>query len=121
MALLEKQIDFAVVFIQLYNKPEWYKELVPTTLVPAVDIRRGAQSRGIVYESLDILKARLSAAAAAPSKATYDMPDSVIDTAGCWHCICRMQTVRIYIWFQYIIYILMETIFLDYALPRRTG
>ncbi len=71
MVLLEKQIDFAVVFIQLYNKPEWYKELVPTTLVPAVDIRRGAQSRGIVYESFDILKARPSAAAA-PRHAAYD-------------------------------------------------
>lgn len=56
MALLEKQVDFAVVFIHLYNKPDWYKELVPTTLVPALDIRCGAQSRGIVYESLDILK-----------------------------------------------------------------
>lgn len=56
MALLEKDIDFAVVFISLSNKPDWYSDVVPTKLVPAVDIRSGRQSRGIVYESLDILK-----------------------------------------------------------------
>jgi glutathione S-transferase len=36
LALEEKQIPYDCVLIELYNKPEWYKELVPTSLVPAV-------------------------------------------------------------------------------------
>jgi glutathione S-transferase len=36
LALEEKQIPYDCVLIELYNKPPWYKELVPTSLVPAV-------------------------------------------------------------------------------------
>ena len=54
MALLEKEIHFDVIFISLYNKPVWYTELVPSKLVPAVSIRGR-----VVWESLDILKARI--------------------------------------------------------------
>jgi glutathione S-transferase len=36
LALEEKQIPYDCVLIELYNKPEWYKQLVPTSLVPAV-------------------------------------------------------------------------------------
>lgn len=45
-------LTFAVMFISLYNKPDWYKEVVPTKLVPAVSIRGR-----VVWESVDILKA----------------------------------------------------------------
>ncbi|WP_445635427.1 Glutathione S-transferase N-terminal domain-containing protein [Nostoc sp. DSM 114161] len=51
-ALEEKEIPFATEFIDLSNKPQWYVDLVPTTLVP------GAKIEGkLVYESKDILLA----------------------------------------------------------------
>lgn len=40
------------MLISLYNKPDWYEELVPTKLVPALSIRGR-----IVWESADIMKA----------------------------------------------------------------
>jgi glutathione S-transferase len=49
-ALEEKQIPFETEFIDLSNKPKWYTDLVPTTLVPAVKIEGK-----LVYESKDIL------------------------------------------------------------------
>jgi len=36
LALEEKNIPYDSVLIELYNKPTWYKDLVPTSLVPAV-------------------------------------------------------------------------------------
>lgn len=39
LALEEKGIPYDCVLIELYNKPTWYKDLVPTSLVPAV-VRR---------------------------------------------------------------------------------
>ncbi|MBD2138404.1 glutathione S-transferase N-terminal domain-containing protein [Anabaena sp. FACHB-1237] len=49
-ALEEKEIPFETEFIDLSNKPKWYTDLVPTTLVP------GAYVNGkLVYESKDIL------------------------------------------------------------------
>ena len=49
-ALEEKQIPFETEFIDLSNKPKWYTDLVPTTLVPAANIEGK-----FVYESKDIL------------------------------------------------------------------
>lgn len=49
-ALEEKQIPFETEFIDLSNKPKWYTDLVPTTLVPAAKIEGK-----LVYESKDIL------------------------------------------------------------------
>ncbi|MDZ7961894.1 MAG: glutathione S-transferase family protein [Aulosira sp. DedQUE10] len=50
--LEEKEIPFETEFIDLSNKPKWYTDLVPTTLVP------GAKIDGkLVYESKDILLA----------------------------------------------------------------
>ncbi|WP_193200556.1 glutathione S-transferase family protein [Nostoc sp. MG11] len=49
-ALEEKEIPFATEFIDLSNKPKWYTDLVPTTLVPAAKIEGN-----LVYESKDIL------------------------------------------------------------------
>jgi glutathione S-transferase len=51
-ALEEKEIPFATEFIDLSNKPKWYTDLVPTTLVPAAKIEGK-----LVYESKDILYA----------------------------------------------------------------
>ncbi len=51
-ALEEKGIPFETEFIDLSNKPKWYTDLVPTTLVPAVKIEGD-----LVYESKDILYA----------------------------------------------------------------
>ncbi|MDZ8258842.1 glutathione S-transferase family protein [Nostoc sp. ChiQUE01b] len=51
-ALEEKEIPFATEFIDLTNKPKWYIDLVPTTLVPAAKIEDK-----LVYESKDILLA----------------------------------------------------------------
>jgi glutathione S-transferase len=51
-ALEEKEIPFETEFIDLSNKPKWYTDLVPTTLVPAVKIEDK-----LVYESKDILLA----------------------------------------------------------------
>ncbi|MBV9388908.1 MAG: glutathione S-transferase N-terminal domain-containing protein [Chroococcidiopsidaceae cyanobacterium CP_BM_ER_R8_30] len=51
-ALEEKEIPFETEFIDLSNKPQWYTDLVPTTLVPAAKI-----DGVLVYESKDILLA----------------------------------------------------------------
>jgi glutathione S-transferase len=51
-ALEEKEIPFETEFIDLSNKPKWYTDLVPTTLVPAAKI-----IGNLVYESKDILLA----------------------------------------------------------------
>ncbi|MHC5726794.1 MAG: glutathione S-transferase family protein, partial [Nostoc sp.] len=51
-ALEEKEIPFATEFIDLSNKPKWYTDIVPTTLVPAAKIEGN-----LVYESKDILLA----------------------------------------------------------------
>ncbi|MBR8840401.1 MAG: glutathione S-transferase N-terminal domain-containing protein [Stigonema ocellatum SAG 48.90 = DSM 106950] len=51
-ALEEKEIPFETEFIDLTNKPKWYTDLVPTTLVPAAKIHGE-----LVYESKDILLA----------------------------------------------------------------
>lgn len=51
-ALEEKEIPFETEFIDLSNKPKWYTDLVPTTLVPAAKIEGN-----LVYESKDILLA----------------------------------------------------------------
>ncbi len=51
-ALEELKIPFEVEFIDLQNKPKWYKEMVPTGLVPAVKI-----ADKLIYESKDILLA----------------------------------------------------------------
>jgi glutathione S-transferase len=51
-AIEEKEIPFATEFIDLSNKPKWYTDLVPTTLVPAAKIEDN-----LIYESKDILLA----------------------------------------------------------------
>ncbi|MEM1168822.1 MAG: glutathione S-transferase family protein [Cyanobacteria bacterium P01_H01_bin.35] len=52
LALEEKQIPFEVQLINLRDKPQWYKDMVPTGLVPAVKIEGE-----LIYESKDILLA----------------------------------------------------------------
>jgi len=66
VALRVKGIPYKEQLVSLQNKPEWYKAMVPTTLVPAVlfhgdlynnnsDEKRN--ERKIVWESLDVMKA----------------------------------------------------------------
>ena len=53
LAVEEKGIEYDTMFLNLREKPAWYKEMVPTGLVPAV------KANGkIVYESVDILRVR---------------------------------------------------------------
>lgn len=58
-ALEEKNIPYDTVLINLQNKPAWFKELVPTQLVPAVKI-----DGKLVYESYDIMMVSLPCALA---------------------------------------------------------
>jgi len=51
-ALEEKEIGFETEFIDLFNKPQWYTDMVATALVPAAKIEGD-----LVYESKDILLA----------------------------------------------------------------
>lgn len=60
LALRAKNVPFDECLISLQNKPEWYKQLVPTTLVPAVLFHEQdseKKERRIVWESNDILQA----------------------------------------------------------------
>eukprot|EP00929_Paragymnodinium_shiwhaense_P034580 TRINITY_DN18798_c0_g1_i1.p1 TRINITY_DN18798_c0_g1~~TRINITY_DN18798_c0_g1_i1.p1 ORF type:complete len:463 (+),score=98.28 TRINITY_DN18798_c0_g1_i1:144-1532(+) len=53
IALREKDIPYDEVLINLYDKPKWYKEMVPTNLVPAVKFVDGGD---VVWESEEILR-----------------------------------------------------------------
>jgi len=59
LVLRAKGIPYDEQLISLQNKPEWYKALVPSTLVPAVLFHgeEGKNERRIVWESSDILAA----------------------------------------------------------------
>ncbi len=57
-----KNLPYQERLIQLFNKPEWYKEMVPTTQVPAVLFHEwggdsSQNSRKLVWESADVMKA----------------------------------------------------------------
>jgi glutathione S-transferase len=62
-----KQLPYRERLVSLQNKPDWYKELVPTTQVPAILLHPTSNnddpsvpkvnSRTIIWESLDIMKA----------------------------------------------------------------
>jgi len=53
LGLREKGIPFDEVLINLYDKPQWYKDMVPTTMVPAIKF---AGSGEVVWESDAILR-----------------------------------------------------------------
>ena len=59
VVLRAKGISYEEQLISLQNKPDWYKALVPTSLVPAVLFHGDGETneRRIVWESSDILKA----------------------------------------------------------------
>jgi len=59
LALEAKKIPYQERLIDLRNKPDWYNELVPTTLVPAVLFHGDGSTneRKIIWESLDVMKA----------------------------------------------------------------
>jgi glutathione S-transferase len=75
IALRAKGIPYKESLISLQNKPEWYKDLVPTTLVPAVLFHGDDDKaeRRIVWESADIMTAL--------DEAFPDTPPMVLDTA----------------------------------------
>eukprot|EP00979_Chaetoceros_neogracilis_P011832 scaffold2998_cov147-Chaetoceros_neogracile.AAC.1 len=57
-----KNIPYQERLVSLSNKPDWYKEMVPTTQVPALLFHNSnsddePNSRKLVWESLDIMKA----------------------------------------------------------------
>mmetsp|Transcript_37208 Transcript_37208/g.65334 ORF Transcript_37208/g.65334 Transcript_37208/m.65334 type:complete len:499 (+) Transcript_37208:63-1559(+) len=76
LILRAKGIPYDEQLISLQNKPEWYKALVPTSLVPAVlfhgDDDEGRNERRIVWESSDII--------AALDEEFPDMPKMLHDT-----------------------------------------
>jgi len=75
VALRAKNIPYQETLVSLQNKPEWYKQLVPTTLVPAVlfyEEDEEKKERKIVWESSDILKSL--------DKAFPDTPKLMLDT-----------------------------------------
>jgi glutathione S-transferase len=75
-----KQLPYRERLVSLQNKPDWYKELVPTTQVPAMllhpttnnDSSPRSNSRTIIWESLDIMNAL--------DEAFPDTPRLVFDT-----------------------------------------
>ncbi len=62
IALEYKKIEHDTVKISLMNKPQWFKDIVPTALVPAIELHDSAWKpdvRGsgrLMWESADILK-----------------------------------------------------------------
>merc|ERR1719464_1166649 len=58
IAIRAKGLPYQETLVSLQNKPEWYKQMVPTGLVPAVLFHDdGERSRKLVWESKDILYA----------------------------------------------------------------
>jgi len=53
LCLIEKNIPFREELIDLRNKPSWYKEIVPTNLVPAL---KNSENGDVIWESIDIIK-----------------------------------------------------------------
>ncbi|KAJ8599937.1 hypothetical protein CTAYLR_002805 [Chrysophaeum taylorii] len=62
IALEKKGIAYDEVLINLYDKPKYYTDMIPTGLVPAIEIHDGSYNSGspgsgeLVYESSEILK-----------------------------------------------------------------
>ena len=61
LVLRAKGIPYAEEVVSLQKKPDWYKALVPTALVPAVlfhgEVDGGGDERRIVWESASVLRA----------------------------------------------------------------
>ncbi|OMJ24240.1 Glutathione S-transferase omega-1, partial [Smittium culicis] len=57
IAMTEARIDYEDVFVDLFNKPNWYSQIHPQGLVPAVRMPGGkvlTESQFIVYYAADI-------------------------------------------------------------------
>jgi glutathione S-transferase len=81
LCICAKQLPYRERLVNLQNKPDWYKELVPTTQVPAMLLHPPAtssttksNSRTIIWESLDIMKALDDAFPNTP-RLVLDTPD----------------------------------------------
>ena len=54
MTLLEKDIAFAVDYIDLSDRPDWFVELSPLGKVPVVEVTRDDGAKGVLFESVVI-------------------------------------------------------------------
>ena len=93
--LRAKGIPYDEQLVSLQNKPEWYKAIVPTTLVPAVLIHGldEVNDRRIVWESADIMQAL--------EEEFPDTPRMVFDTPE-YHAAVQMNDDLTQAGFQFI-------------------
>lgn len=56
IALKEKEIPFEVVYIDLADKPDWFRAISPLGKVPVLKVEREGGEPGIVFESAVILE-----------------------------------------------------------------
>ena len=78
LALRAKNIPFEEELINLRDKPNWYKRLVPSALVPALVLYGDGEKheRRLVWESLDILQALDDEFPSSP-KLVWDTPEYI--------------------------------------------
>jgi glutathione S-transferase len=59
VSVMVKKLPYKETLVSLSSKPDWYKSLVPTALVPAVLLYGSTETneRRVIWESSDILKA----------------------------------------------------------------
>jgi glutathione S-transferase len=55
ISLAEKHVDFERIYVDLSNKPEWFKELSPLGKVPLLRVGKG-QNEAVIFESAVILE-----------------------------------------------------------------
>ena len=56
IALKEKEVDFAVEYVDLANKPDWFLALSPLGKVPVLKVERPGKPDAVVFESAVILE-----------------------------------------------------------------
>jgi len=56
IALKEKGVDFAVEYVDLANKPDWFLALSPLGKVPVLKVERPGKPDAVVFESAVILE-----------------------------------------------------------------
>jgi len=85
VALEKKGISYEEKLINLQDKPEWYKEIVPTALVPAIEFHDATYdsnkpgSGRLIWESKDILEALDEEFATTPLRAGEKSVSEVAD------------------------------------------
>jgi glutathione S-transferase len=88
IALEKKGIPYDEKLVDLQNKPQWYKDIVPTTLVPAIewhDESWDAEKPGsgkLVWESKDVLEAIDEKFATMPLRSADEEVAEVVEVLG---------------------------------------